>query len=83
MMQNKNKTVVKSMALLNLFLHKPSLTLSELVALTGMPKTSVHRMVSSLEEMGLSVGMRPDLIRWDWCFWNSDSLSLTGWISEK
>lgn len=52
MMQNKNKTVVKSMALLNLFLHKPSLTLSELVALTGMPKTSVHRMVSSLEEMG-------------------------------
>lgn len=52
MMQNKNKTVVKSMALLNLFLHKPSLTLSELVSLTGMPKTSVHRMVSSLEEMG-------------------------------
>ncbi|MCY9209676.1 IclR family transcriptional regulator [Bacillus subtilis] len=51
-MQNKNKTVVKSMALLNLFLHKPNLTLSELVALTGMPKTSVHRMVSSLEEMG-------------------------------
>lgn len=52
MMQNKNKTVVKSMALLNLFLHKPRLTLSELVSLTGMPKTSVHRMVSSLEEMG-------------------------------
>ncbi|MHC5548236.1 IclR family transcriptional regulator [Bacillus subtilis] len=51
-MQNKNKTVVKSMALLNLFLHKPRLTLSELVSLTGMPKTSVHRMVSSLEEMG-------------------------------
>nr|WGD77180.1 IclR family transcriptional regulator [Bacillus subtilis] len=51
-MQNKNKTVVKSMAPLNLFLHKPSLTLSELVSLTGMPKTSVHRMVSSLEEMG-------------------------------
>ncbi|WP_185184530.1 IclR family transcriptional regulator [Bacillus subtilis] len=51
-MQNKNKTVVKSMALLNLFLHKPGLTLSELVSLTGMPKTSVHRMVSSLEEMG-------------------------------
>ncbi len=52
MMQNKNKTVVKSMALLNLFLHKPSLTLGELVSLTGMPKTSAHRMVSSLEEMG-------------------------------
>ncbi|WP_163117832.1 IclR family transcriptional regulator [Bacillus subtilis] len=51
-MQNKNKTVVKSMALLNLFLHKPSLTLGELVSLTGMPKTSAHRMVSSLEEMG-------------------------------
>lgn len=52
MMQNKNKTVVKSMALLNLFLHEPSFTLSELVSLSGMPKTSVHRMVSSLEEMG-------------------------------
>lgn len=52
MMQNKNKTVVKSMALLNLFLHEPCLTLSELVSLSGMPKTSVHRMVSSLEEMG-------------------------------
>ncbi|MGY0431576.1 IclR family transcriptional regulator [Bacillus rugosus] len=51
-MQNKNKTVVKSMALLNLFLHEPCLTLSELVSLSGMPKTSVHRMVSSLEEMG-------------------------------
>ncbi|KAF1677572.1 IclR family transcriptional regulator [Bacillus sp. SKDU12] len=51
-MQNKNKTVVKSMALLNLFLREPSLTLSELVSLSGMPKTSVHRMVSSLEEMG-------------------------------
>lgn len=52
MMQNKNKTVVKSMGLLNLFLHEPSLTLSELVSMSGMPKTSVHRMVSSLEEMG-------------------------------
>lgn len=51
-MQNKNKTVVKSMDLLNLFLHEPSLTLSELVSLSGMPKTSVHRMISSLEEMG-------------------------------
>ncbi|AKL85533.1 KipR [Bacillus atrophaeus UCMB-5137] len=53
MMQNKNKTVVKSMALLNLFLTEPKLTLSELISLSGMPKTSVHRMVSSLEEMGL------------------------------
>ncbi|MCY9206238.1 IclR family transcriptional regulator [Bacillus atrophaeus] len=52
-MQNKNKTVVKSMALLNLFLTEPKLTLSELISLSGMPKTSVHRMVSSLEEMGL------------------------------
>ncbi|MCY9162435.1 IclR family transcriptional regulator [Bacillus atrophaeus] len=52
-MQNKNKTVVKSMTLLNLFLTEPKLTLSELISLSGMPKTSVHRMVSSLEEMGL------------------------------
>ncbi|HJV47091.1 MAG TPA: IclR family transcriptional regulator [Bacillota bacterium] len=51
-MQNKNKTVVKSMDLLNLFLTHTKLSLSEMVELSGMPKTSVHRMVGSLEDMG-------------------------------
>lgn len=71
------------MALLNLFLHKPSLTLSELVSLTGMPKTSVHRMVSSLEEMGFLSRDASGAYSLGLVFWNSDSLSLTGWISEK
>ncbi|MFB5677400.1 IclR family transcriptional regulator [Paenibacillus terreus] len=51
-MQSKNKTVVKSMDLLNLFLTSSKLSLNEMVNLTGMPKTSVHRMAGSLEDMG-------------------------------
>ncbi|MGC4378513.1 IclR family transcriptional regulator [Fictibacillus sp. Mic-4] len=52
-MQNKNKTVVKSMDLLNLFVRHATLNLNEMVELSGMPKTSVHRMAGSLESMGL------------------------------
>lgn len=51
-MQNKNKTVVKSMDLLNLFVKHSKLNLNEMVQLSGIPKTSVHRMVGSLEDMG-------------------------------
>lgn len=51
-MQHKNKTVMKSMDLLNLFLKNERLTLNEMVELSGLPKTSVHRMAGSLEEMG-------------------------------
>jgi IclR family transcriptional regulator, KDG regulon repressor len=51
-MQDKNKTVVKSMDLLNLFRNYPKLSLGEMVQLSGIPKTSVHRMVGSLQEMG-------------------------------
>jgi len=51
MIQNKNKTVVKSMELLNLFIAHPRLSLNEMVELTGIPKTSIHRMVGSLEGM--------------------------------
>nr|WP_276561962.1 IclR family transcriptional regulator [Brevibacillus halotolerans] len=50
--QHKNKTVVKALDLLSLFLTHPHLTLAQLVELTDKPKTSVHRMVGSLEEMG-------------------------------
>jgi len=48
----KNKTVVKSMAVLNLFLDHERLTLNEMVQLLQAPKTSVYRMVGSFEEMG-------------------------------
>lgn len=52
MIQNKNKTVVKSMELLNLFIDHASLSLNEMVEHSGIPKTSIHRMVGSLEGMG-------------------------------
>ncbi|GGA26541.1 IclR family transcriptional regulator [Paenibacillus physcomitrellae] len=52
-MQNKNKTVVRSMDLLNLFLSHHKLNINEMARLSGIPKTSVHRMIGSLEEMGL------------------------------
>lgn len=51
-MPHKNKTVVKSMEVLNLFLTHAKLSLNEIVQLSGLPKTSVHRMVGSLEDMG-------------------------------
>jgi DNA-binding IclR family transcriptional regulator len=53
MIQNKNKTIVKSMEVLNLFLQHAKLSLNDMVELSGMPKTSIHRMAGSLEEMGL------------------------------
>lgn len=49
-MSDTNKTVVKAIELLNVFLEHPQLTLQELVTLTGQPKTSLYRMVSTLEE---------------------------------
>ena len=61
-MENKNKTVIKSMELLHLFLTEQSLSLNELVSLSEMPKTSVHRMASSLEETGFSPGRRTAVI---------------------
>jgi len=50
--QVKNKTVVRSMDILNLFIDHSSLSFNEIVELSGIPKTSVYRMVLSLEEMG-------------------------------
>jgi len=50
---HKNKTVVRSMDLLHLFLHHEQLTISDMVKLSNMPKTTVHRMIGSLEDMGL------------------------------
>jgi IclR family KDG regulon transcriptional repressor len=51
-MNNKNKTVVRSMDVLNLFIEHSELSFQEIIDLSGIPKTSVYRMLSSLEEMG-------------------------------
>ncbi|MFB5190602.1 IclR family transcriptional regulator [Alicyclobacillus fastidiosus] len=51
-MSSQNTTVVKSLTILNLFLEHDRLTLNEMVHLTNSPKTSVFRMVKSLEQMG-------------------------------
>ncbi|TCP23738.1 IclR family transcriptional regulator [Scopulibacillus darangshiensis] len=50
-MQANNKTVVKSMTILKLFLDHSKLTFNDMMAYTGIPKTSLHRMIGSLEEM--------------------------------
>ncbi|KZE52046.1 IclR family transcriptional regulator [Brevibacillus parabrevis] len=52
MNQHQNKTVVKSMELLQLFIEHERLSLNEMIAYAQMPKTSVHRMAGSLESMG-------------------------------
>ncbi|MCG7344145.1 IclR family transcriptional regulator [Sporosarcina sp. ACRSL] len=46
-----NKTVIRTMELLYLFTDHPELTFQEIVELSGMPKSSVYRMLLSLEEM--------------------------------
>lgn len=51
-MSYKNKTVLRTMEILNLFIDHEELTFQEIIDLSGMPKTSVYRMVSSLESMG-------------------------------
>lgn len=51
-MNNKNKTVVRSMDILNLFINYSELSFQEIITLSGMPKTSVYRMLATLEEMG-------------------------------
>ncbi|MGM9949818.1 MAG: IclR family transcriptional regulator [Lysinibacillus sp.] len=51
-MNNKNKTVVRSMDILNLFINHSELSFQEIIMLSGMPKTSVYRMLATLEEMG-------------------------------
>ena len=51
-MTNKNKTVVRSLDILNLFIDHAELTFQEIIDLSGIPKTSVYRMLMSIEEMG-------------------------------
>ncbi|USG68212.1 IclR family transcriptional regulator [Brevibacillus ruminantium] len=52
-MTETNRTVLKALELLHLFLTHPQLTLFEAVKISGQPKTSVYRMLLSLEEGGL------------------------------
>lgn len=47
----KNKTVMRSMLLLDLFEHHAELTFQEIITLSKMPKSSVYRMLQSLEEL--------------------------------
>jgi len=47
-----NKTIIKSMDILNLFTKYPKLSLNEMVELSGKPKTSIHRVVKTFEEIG-------------------------------
>ncbi|SFA49123.1 transcriptional regulator, IclR family [Parageobacillus thermantarcticus] len=47
-----NKTVVKTMEMLKLFIDRERLTLQEMVELLRMPKTSVYRMAQSLVKLG-------------------------------
>ncbi|CAM3211822.1 IclR family transcriptional regulator [Filibacter tadaridae] len=54
-MTNKNKTVVRSMDVLNLFIDHAELTFQEVIEHSGIPKTSVYRMLMSFEEMGFLV----------------------------
>lgn len=51
-MSETNSTVMKAAELLRLFLSHPQLSLPQVVKLSGQPKTSVHRMLCSLEETG-------------------------------
>lgn len=51
-MEDKNKTVLRSMDILNLFEEYEALTFQEIIELSNMPKTSVYRMLLSLEVMG-------------------------------
>lgn len=51
-MYKKNKTVLRSMDILNLFLVHDRLTVNEMMQLSGIPKSSVHRMLGSLSDMG-------------------------------
>ncbi len=48
---SRNKTVLRSMDILKLFEDHDALTFQEIIDLSNIPKTSVYRMLQSLEEM--------------------------------
>lgn len=50
-MKDQNKTVIKTIELLQLFEIHEELSPHEMIELTGIPKTTIHRMIQSLEEL--------------------------------
>lgn len=50
-MSTKNKTVVRSLDILQLFIEHPALSFQEIIDLSGIPKSSVYRMLMTLEDM--------------------------------
>ncbi|MGP4073375.1 IclR family transcriptional regulator [Piscibacillus sp. B03] len=50
-----SKSLVKAINLLDCFKNQSSLTLSDLTDISGLPKTTVFRLISSLEETGLII----------------------------
>lgn len=69
-----NKTAVKTMDILELFYEHEELSLTEMVQLTSMPKTSVYRLIGSLEEMEFlqkrkgEISSRSRFTVWSTCF---------------
>jgi len=50
-----SKSLVKAIHVLDCFLHKPVMTINELAEKADMPKTTVFRLASGLEEAGLLI----------------------------
>lgn len=50
-----SKSLVKAIHVLDCFLEKPVMTINELTEKAGMPKTTVFRLASGLEEAGLLI----------------------------
>ena len=53
-MNNKNKTVVRSMDIVNLFIDHTELSFQEIIDLSGIPKTSVYPNVNVFRRNGVS-----------------------------
>ena len=53
-----SKSLVKAIQVLDCFFEKPVMTINELTEMAGMPKTTVFRLASGLEEAGLLVKER-------------------------
>lgn len=77
-----NKTAVKTMDILELFYEHEELSLTEMVQLTSMPKTSVYRLIGSLEEMEF-LQKRKGEISSRSCIFTVRSTCFTKTISKK
>lgn len=78
-----NKTAVKTMDILELFYEHEELSLTEMVQLTNMPKTSVYRLIGSLEEMEFLTKKRKGEISFRGRIFTVRSTCCTPIISKK